>query len=210
MQVAIAMFPKLTILDAIGPYQVFANMPDAEVVLCAARRGRLADGGTLHLDIDHTFADVPNPDILVVPGGNITRQMARENDPIVEWIRSVHEHTTYTTSVCTGAMLLGAAGLLQGLKATTHWVAYDELRRYGAEPTEQRVVFQDKIVTAAGVSAGIDMALQAVAKLSGSEAAQAIELLIEYDPEPPFGTGSLSKAPQNVKDRLSGLVDLWR
>lgn len=211
MQIAIALFPEVSILDAIGPYGVFTGVPDAEVVVCAAQKGRLPDtGGRLHIDIDHTFDDVPNPDVLLVPGGNITRQMARDGDPVVDWIRSAHEHTTYTTSVCTGALLLGAAGLLQGLRATTHWVAYDELRSYGAEPTEQRVVFQDKIVTGAGVSAGIDLALEVVAKLSGPDVAQSIQLLIEYDPRPPFDTGSPSKAPQAVKDRLSGLVDRWR
>lgn len=210
MQIAIALFPKVTILDAIGPYQVFSGLPDAEVVVCAAQRGRLTDAGRLHFDIEHTFDDVPTPDVLLVPGGNITRQMAREGDPIVDWIRSAHENTTYTTSVCTGAMLLGAAGLLRGLKATTHWVAYDELRRYGAEPTEQRVVFQDRIVTGAGVSAGIGLALEVAAKLSGPEVAQSIQLVLEYDPQPPFDAGSPSKAPQAVKDMQQGLVARWQ
>jgi len=211
MQIAIALFPKVTILDAIGPYQVFSAWPDAEIVVCAAKKGQLADaGGRLKIDIDHTFDDVPTPDVLLVPGGNITRQMARGDDPIIEWIRSAHEHTTYTTSVCTGSLLLGAAGLLRGLRATTHWVAYDELRRYGAEPVEQRVVFQDRIVTGAGVSAGIDLALEVVARLSSPETAQSAQLLIEYDPQPPFDAGSLAKAPQPVIDRLSGLVALWR
>jgi putative intracellular protease/amidase len=211
MQIAIALFPKVTILDAIGPYQVFSAWPDAEIVVCAAKKGQLADaGGRLKIDIDHTFDDVPTPDVLLVPGGNITRQMARGDDPIIEWIRSAHEHTTYTASVCTGSLLLGAAGLLKGLRATTHWVAYDELRRYGAEPVEQRVVFQDRIVTGAGVSAGIDLALEVVARLSSPETAQSAQLLIEYDPQPPFDAGSLAKAPQPVIDRLSNLVALWR
>jgi putative intracellular protease/amidase len=211
MQIAIALFPKVSILDAIGPYEVFSSVPDAEVVVCAAQSGRLADsGGQLHLDIDHTFDDVPNPDVLVVPGGNVCRQMARDGDPIVDWIRSAHEHTTYTTAVCTGTLLLGSAGLLQGLQATTHWVAYDELRKYGAEPIEQRVVFEGKIVTGAGVSAGIDMALEVVAKLSGPDVAQSTQLLIEYDPQPPFDTGAPSKAPQAIKDMLVGLVAWWQ
>lgn len=211
MQIAIALFPKVTILDAIGPYQFLKGMPDAEVVVCAARKGRLPDaGGQLHIDVDNTFDDVPRPDVLVVPGGNVTRRMAREGDPVVDWIKSAHEHTTYTASVCTGALLLGAAGLLRGLKATTHWVAYDELRRYGAEPTEQRVVFQGRIVTGAGVSAGIDLALQLLAKLGGSEVAQSTQLQLEYDPQPPFDTGSPSKAPQPIMDLQEGLVAQWR
>jgi transcriptional regulator GlxA family with amidase domain len=209
MQVAIALFPKVTILDAIGPYEVFHGLPDAEVVVCAAQRGRLPAGGQLHIDVDHTFDDVPTPDVVLVPGGNITRRMAREGDPIIDWIRSAHEHTTYTASVCTGALLLGAAGLLRGLKATTHWLAYDELRRYGAEPTEQRVVFQDRIVTGAGVSAGIDLALEVMTRLSGPEVAQATQLILEYDPQPPFDTGSFSKAPQSVRDRHKDLIAFW-
>lgn len=211
MQIAIALFPKVTILDAIGPYQVFSGLPDADVVVCAARRGRLADAsGQLHIDIDYTFNDIPKPDVLLVTGGNITRQMARQGDPIIDWIHSAHEHTTYTTSVCTGALLLGSAGLLRGLQATTHWVAYDELRKYGAQPTEQRVVFQDKIVTGAGVSAGIDLALEIVAKLSGPKIAQSTQLVLEYDPQPPFDTGSPSKAPQAIKDILNDMVAWWR
>jgi transcriptional regulator GlxA family with amidase domain len=211
VQIAIALFPEVSILDAIGPYGVFTSMPDAEVVVCAARKGPLADaGGRLHIDIHHSLDDVPNPDVLLVPGGNVCRQMARDGDPIVDWIRAAHEHTTFTTAVCTGTLLLGAAGLLQGLRATTHWVAYDELRRYGAEPTEQRVVFEDKVVTGAGVSAGIDLALEVVARLSGPDVAQSTQLLIEYDPQPPFDTGSPSKAPQPIKDQLNGLVTWWQ
>ncbi|SFO38120.1 MULTISPECIES: DJ-1/PfpI family protein [Actinomadura] len=210
MQIAIALFPKVTILDALGPYQFFSAVPDAEVVVCAAQRGRLADAkGRLHIDVDHVFEDVPNPDVLLVPGGNITREMARQGDPVIDWIRSTHEHTTYTTSVCTGSLLLGAAGLLQGKKATTHWLAYDELRKYGAEPTEQRVVFQGKIVTGAGVSAGIDLALEVIARLSGAETAQSAQLLLEYDPQPPYDTGSPRKAPQSIRDMHSDLVGWW-
>ena len=180
------------------------------MVVCAERTGRISDGGgRLHIDVEHTFDDVPSPDVLLVPGGNITRRMARDGAPIVDWIRSAHEHSTYTASVCTGAVLLGAAGLLQGLKATTHWVAYDELRRYGAEPTEQRVVFQDRVVTGAGVSAGIDLALEVVARLSGPEVAQSIQLVLEYDPQPPFDSGSPAKAPQSVMDMQERLVSLW-
>ena len=134
-----------------------------------ARTGDLADdNGLLHFDIAHTFDDVPAPDVLLVPGGLITRKLARDGDPIIDWIQAAHPHTTYTTSVCTGALLLGAAGLLDGLRATTHWIAYDALRSYGAEPTEQRVVEEGKILTAAGVSAGIDLALTLVGRIAGA------------------------------------------
>ncbi len=195
MQIAIGLFEGLTLLDAIGPYQVFTRIPDVDVVLCAAERGRLSDDqGLVHLDIEHTFDEVNTPDITLVPGGFATRRLARDGAPVVEWLAATHATTTFTTSVCTGALLLGAGGVLDGLDATTHWCAYDELASYGAHPIEQRVVRQGKVWTGAGVSAGIDLALAVVAETHGAEAAQAIQLAIEYDPQPPFNSGSPSKA----------------
>ncbi|CAN5414980.1 DJ-1/PfpI family protein [soil metagenome] len=199
MQIAIGLYPEFTALDAIGPYQVFTQVPGLNVVLCAEHAGRLSDdNGLLHLDIEHTFAEVTTPDLLLVPGGFITRKLARERDPIVDWVATAHPHTTYTTSVCTGALLLGAAGVLDGLDATTHWIAYDELAGYGARPTEQRVVQQGKVWTAAGVSAGIDLALTLVAEIFGPEMSQAVQLGIEYDPQPPFDSGSPTKADPEI------------
>ena len=194
MQIAIGLYPGFTALDAIGPYQVLTNVPGVEVVLCAESTGRLSDdNGLLHLDIEHTFAEVTAPDVTLVPGGFVTRRLARDRDPIVDWVAATHATTTVTTSVCTGALLLGAAGILDGLDATTHWFAYDELAKYGANPTEQRVVRQGKVWTAAGVSAGIDLALTLTAELWGPEVAQAVQLGIEYDPQPPFDCGAPSK-----------------
>ena len=208
MQIAIGLYPGFTALDAIGPYAVFTNVPGVDVVVCADRKGPLADeSDLLHFDLMHTFDEVPEPDILLVPGGLITRRIAAEGGPIVDWIRSAHETTTYTTSVCTGALLLGAAGVLDGLPATTHWVAYDHLRSYGAEPTEQRVVIEGKVATAAGVSAGIDLALTLVDRLHGAEVAQAVQLGIEYDPQPPFDTGSPDKAPATLVAGLRSLLE---
>ena len=199
MQIAIGLYPEFTALDAIGPYQVFTQVPDVEVVLCAARRGRLSDdNGLLHLDIEHTFDEVTAPDLTLVPGGFVTRRLARDRDPVVDWVAATHATSTYTTSVCTGALLLGAAGILDGLDATTHWFAYDELASYGARPTEQRVVPQGKVWTAAGVSAGIDLALALTAEIWGDQVAQAIQLGIEYDPQPPFDAGAPSKADPDV------------
>jgi transcriptional regulator GlxA family with amidase domain len=207
MQIAIGLFPGFTALDAIGPYQVFTNMPGAEVILCAATTGDLADdNGLLHMEITSTFEDVPAPDLLLVPGGLVTRRLARDGDPIIDWIRAAHPHTAYTTSVCTGALLLGSAGLLDGLRATTHWVAYDALRTYGAEPTEQRVVGEGRIFTAAGVSAGIDLALTLVGRIAGPETAQAIQLGLEYDPQPPFDAGAPSKAPAEITELVRALL----
>jgi transcriptional regulator GlxA family with amidase domain len=206
MQIAIGLYPEFTALDAIGPYQVLTQVPGVEVVLCAAETGRLSDdNGLLHLDIEHTFADVPRPDLLLVPGGFVTRRLARDRDPIVDWIAAAHEHTTYTTSVCTGALLLGAAGVLEGLDATTHWFAYDELASYGARPTEQRVVQQGKVWTAAGVSAGIDLALTLAAEVWGPEVSQAIQLGIEYDPRPPFDCGAPSKADPAILELVRAI-----
>ena len=199
MQIAIGLYPGFTALDAIGPYQVLTNVPGVEVVLCAESTGRLSDdNGLLHLDIEHTFAEVTAPDVTLVPGGFVTRRLARDRDPIVDWVAATHATTTVTTSVCTGALLLGAAGILDGLDATTHWFAYDELAKYGANPTEQRVVRQGKVWTAAGVSAGIDLALALTAELWGPEVAQAVQLGIEYDPQPPFDSGAPSKADPEI------------
>ena len=199
MQIAIGLYPGFTALDAIGPYQVLTNVPGVDVVLCAERTGRLSDdNGLLHLDIEHTFAEVTAPDVTLVPGGFVTRRLARDRDPIVDWVAATHATTTVTTSVCTGALLLVAAGILDGLDATTHWFAYDELAKYGANPTEQRVVRQGKVWTAAGVSAGIDLALALTAELWGPEIAQAVQLGIEYDPQPPFDSGAPSKAGPEI------------
>ena len=154
----------------------------------------------LHLRIDTTFADVPRPDVLLVPGGPAASQYAADGHPIVEWIRQAHPHTAWTASVCTGSLLLGAARLLNGVPATTHWHFYDALASYGAQPSEQRVVISGRIVTGAGVSAGIDLALTLAANIAGPEVAQGIQLAIEYDPHPPFDAGAQSKAPRSIYD----------
>ena len=142
MQIAIALYPGFTALDAIGPYNVFTNLPGADVVLVAERAGRLDDdNGLLHLDVEHTLADVPAPDVLLVPGGMVARRVAAESGPLVEWVRSAHEHTTWTTSVCTGALILGAAGVLEGRTAVTHWhaaVAAGGLRGHGHRAAGRR------------------------------------------------------------------------
>lgn len=204
MQIAIATYPGMTALDAVGPYEVFAHCPGADVVVCAAHRGTAQDDhGGLHLRIEHTFDEIDTPDVVLVPGGHSTRRLIRDGHPVIDWIRSVHPTTTYTTSVCTGALLLGAAGLLGGLRATPHWTAYETLRSFGADPTEQRVVEEGRIITAAGVSAGIDLALTLVARLTEPDIARAIQLGIEYDPQPPFDSGTPATAP-------AGIVELVR
>lgn len=207
MQIAFALYPGFTALDFIGPYQVLSSVPGEEVVLCAAAPGTVTDdNGLLHVQVDTALADVPSPDIVVVPGGPGSRTSAAASDgPLVAWLQSVHPTTTWTTSVCTGALVLGAAGILDGLSATTHWLYYEELAAFGARPTEQRVVIEGKVATAAGVSAGIDLALTIVGRQWGEDMAQAVQLGIEYDPQPPFDSGAPSKAKPAIRDLLAGL-----
>ena len=204
MQIAIALYDQLTLLDAVGPYSVLAHVPGAEVRFVAESLDTIRpDVGTPGLTPDATFADTPAPDIVVVPGGPGTRRIATMA-PLVDWLRAVHPGTTHTTSVCTGAFALGAAGILEGLTATTHWATLDRLTEWGAIPVPERVVDHGKVITAAGVSAGIDMGLTLAARLAGDDVARAIQLAIEYDPQPPFDAGSPAKAGPEL---VSLLVD---
>jgi transcriptional regulator GlxA family with amidase domain len=192
----------LTALDAVGPYEVLSRIPGATVKFVAKEPGpNRTDVGSLALVADYSLDQVPSPDIIVVPGG--PGQTALMNDErVLKWIRRAHEGSKWTTSVCTGSLILGAAGLLKGLRATSHWLAYDALRSLGAEAVSDRVVIEGKIITAAGVSAGLDMALTLVARECGDDLAQAIQLGIEYDPQPPFDAGSPEKAPGEIVERL--------
>jgi putative intracellular protease/amidase len=207
MDIAIVVFPQLTALDALGPYQVLTRLPGAEVSFVAEQTGEVRDDiGLVAFPEERTFADASRPDVIVVPGGTITRRMARDGHPSVAWIREVHQHTTWTTSVCTGSLLLGAAGILEGLDATSHWAALEPLAQYGATPTMERVVERGKIITAAGVSSGIDMALLLAARIAGDDVAQGIQLGIEYDPQPPFDAGSPLKAPAHVVEAVRASI----
>jgi len=198
MDIAIPLFDRFTALDAVGPYETLSRLPGAKVTFVAAEPGPIAtDNGMLKIVAERTLDDLPNPDIVVVPGGIGTRSMMNDTD-LVSWVRNAHRTTDWTCSVCTGSLVLGAAGLLDGLEATTHWMAMDTLASTGARPTGARVVEQGKIITAAGVSAGIDMGLTLAAKIAGDDVAQAIQLGIEYDPQPPFDSGSPDKAPDHV------------
>jgi transcriptional regulator GlxA family with amidase domain len=203
MNIAILLYERVTALDAIGPYEVLSRLPDSTLQFVAAEPGHLrTDNGMLGLLADRSIEDVPSPDVVVVPGGP-GEVAARAGSGVLEWLRSADEHTTWTTSVCTGSLILATAGLLAGKRATSHWLALEQLRRLGAVPVSERVVFEGKIVTAAGVSAGIDMALALAARIAGPEVAQAIQLGLEYDPQPPFDAGSPAKAPGPIVDLLS-------
>jgi putative intracellular protease/amidase len=200
MDIAIPIFDRLTALDAVGPYDVLSRLPGATVTFVAEEPGpKRTENGMLALVADRPLEDLPDPEVIVVPGGFGTRALL-EDERMLGWIRHAHEHSDYTTSVCTGSLLLGAAGVLDGLEATTHWAWLEALEGFGARPTSRRVVEQGKVVTAAGVSSGIDMALVLAARIAGDDFAEALQLAIEYDPEPPFDSGSVAKArPETVE-----------
>ncbi len=198
MDIAIALYDRFTALDAIGPYEVLSRLPGARVTFVAERPGPVStDNGMLSVNAERSLQEVPTPDILLVPGGP-GEVAARAGGEVLQWLRRAHRDSTWTTAVCTGSLVLAAAGLLDGVPATTHWLAMDDLAALGALPTARRVVFEGKIVTAAGVSAGIDMALALAARIAGETVAQAIQLGIEYDPQPPFDAGSPERAPAEV------------
>ena len=202
VQVVIPVFEKFTALDSVGPYEVLQCIPSIDVTFIGHQRGEVrSDNGFLGVTVDGTFEDFPQPDVLVFPGGVGTRKLVYD-ERVVEWVRNVHRTTTFTTSVCTGSLVLGAAGVLNGLTATTHWACYPELEAHGAIPTAKRVVehLDKRIITAAGVSSGIDMALRLVELLVDRTAAQAAQLIIEYDPQPPFDCGSVAKATAQSDD----------
>jgi putative intracellular protease/amidase len=199
------LFEGITALDIVGPYEVLQRLPEANVKFVAKTAGEVrTDNKFLALVADHALADVTSADVLVIPGGFATRALEGDTG-LLRWIRALDATTTWTTSVCTGSMLLAAAGLLDGKEATTHWASLDRLKEYGAIPTGRRVVEQGKIITAAGVSSGIDMGLTLVARIAGDEYAQGVQLGIEYDPQPPFDSGSLEKAPAPVREFMTAL-----
>lgn len=201
MHVAILLYDRLTLLDAIGPYEVLVTLPGATVQFVAAAAGPIrADSGALTLLPDVTFDDVPRTDVLVVPGGNSGTAAAARDERTLAWVRAMHETSQWTTSVCTGSLILGAAGLLRGLRATTYWSAGPALAQFGATYAPERYVREGKIVTAAGVSAGIDMALYLASEIAGEATARAIQLAIEYDPRPPFDAGSPGAAGPETAD----------
>ena len=207
MEIVFLVFDGITPLDAIGPFDVLGRLPGATIKFVGIKKGPArTKGGTCALFADYTIDEVMAADILVVPGGPGAGGISGPGlsiDPVVTgWVRDVHRKTTWTTSVCTGALILGGAGLLKGLRAATHWRAENDLASFGANPVHERVVFEDKsrIVTAAGVSSGIDMALRLADRVAGADIAKAIQLQIEYDPEPPYDTGSLRKAPPGLAE----------
>jgi putative intracellular protease/amidase len=202
MQIVIVLYDRFTALDAVGPYQVLTGLPGAEVVFAAEQPGPVTDDvGRLHLTAEVALADIPHPDIMLVPGGPGQNDQMHDG-PLHQWLRAADETTEWTTSVCTGSLILAAAGLLAGRRATSYWMSLGQLGRYGAIPVSERVVFDEKYVTAAGVSSGIDMGLTLAGRIAGDQTAQAIQLGIEYDPQPPYDAGSPDRAPAGIVDAM--------
>ena len=201
-RIAILLYDEMTALDAIGPYEVLSRLPGAELCFTALREGEVrTDTGFLGLVADRPLSAVSEADLLLLPGGPGDAAVRRDSTTL-DWVRRIHAGTTWTTSVCTGSLILAAAGLLEGLPATTHWAQLDTLAELGAKPTRARSVESGKIVTAAGVSAGIDMALRLAARIAGDDYAKMLQLGIEYDPEPPFDAGSPDKAPAALREAV--------
>jgi transcriptional regulator GlxA family with amidase domain len=209
MEIALFIFDRMTSLDAVGPLEIIGRAPGADVKIVGKSAGPVRAGKSssgLGLIADHAMADVPSPDILLIPGGTDMSHVTSDRE-VLDWVRRAHETTTWTTSVCTGALVLGAAGVLDGKRATTHWSARRQLAEYGAIPVEERVVVDGKVMTGAGVSAGIDMALTLLGKIAGDEHAQFVQLLTEYDPQPPYHSGSLATAPDAVLERARPFLE---
>jgi transcriptional regulator GlxA family with amidase domain len=207
MQIAIVLYPGFTALDFIGPYEVLRNLPDADVRFVWHESGPIAaDSGVLVVGATHSLDETPSPDILLVPGGMTTMEHARD-EKLLDWVRRVDQTTTWTASVCSGSVILAAAGLLEGKRATSHWMAVPMLKAFGANPVgDERIVHEGKTVTCAGVSAGLDMAMWLAAQIVGEAKAKAIQLVIEYDPQPPFDSGHMSKASAATKAAATAML----
>jgi putative intracellular protease/amidase len=207
MQIAIVVYPGYTALDFIGPYEVLRNLPDAEVRFLWHEPGPIAaDSGVLLIGATHSFDETPSPDVILIPGGMSTMEHARD-EKLLDWVRRAHQTASWTASVCSGAVILAAAGLLEGKRATSHWLALPALKALGATPvSDERIVHEGKIVTSAGVSAGIDLAMWLAGQIAGEGRAKTIQLAIEYDPQPPFDSGHMSKASTATKAAAMALL----
>ena len=206
-QIAIVAYPGFTALDMIGPYEVLRNLPHAEVRFVWHEAGPItADSGVLVIGATHSLAETPSPDVILVPGGPSTPVHARD-EKLLDWLRQAHRTASWTTSVCSGSVILAAAGLLTDKRATSHWIALPALKAFGTTPvSDERIVQQDTVITSAGVSAGLDMALWLAGQIGGEGRAKAIQLAIEYDPQPPFDSGHMSKASATTKAAATALL----
>ncbi len=206
-EIAIVIYPGFTALDFIGPYEVLRNLPGTEVRFVWHEPGPItADSGVLVVGATHSFDEIPAPEVVLVPGGMSTFEHARD-EKLLQWVRRAHKTATWTTSVCSGSLILAAAGVLEGRRATSHWMVVPMLRAFGVTPAnDERIVQQGRIVTAAGVSAGIDLGLWLAGQLGSEAQAKAIQLAIEYDPQPPFDSGHLSKASAATRASATAML----
>ncbi|MEM6630250.1 MAG: DJ-1/PfpI family protein [Bacteroidota bacterium] len=208
MKVVIYVYNGMTLLDAIGPYEVLRSVPGAEVMFVAKSKGEIhPDSRLLNLDIKHRIKEVTEADILIIPGSTIGFVREMKDKKVLNWIQSIHEKSQWTTSVCTGSIILAAAGILKGLHATSHWKTLNMLSEYEATPLQERWVEQGKVITAAGVSAGIDMALHLASKIAGEEGAKLAQLMIEYDPKPPYQSGNAALVEESIREKASELLE---
>ncbi|WP_405626273.1 DJ-1/PfpI family protein [Streptomyces sp. NBC_00016] len=202
MQIAVVVYDRFTALDVVGPYEMLSRAPGAEIVFVAEERGPVrTETGFLAVTADRALSEVPAPDIVIVSGGP-GQSALMEHEPLLDWLRTADVTSTWTTSVCSGSLLLAAAGLLEGRRATSHWLALGQLEAFGVEPTGERVVFDGKYVTAAGVSSGIDMGLALLGRIAGDDHARSVQLGTEYDPQPPYDAGAPHKAPAHLVEKL--------
>jgi len=201
LKIAILLFDNYTALDVVGPYEVLSKIPNSKIYMVAVKPGLYKDIKGLQMSADYSLKDIENPDILVIPGG-FGIDSVLNNQDIINWIQNAHKTSTWTVSVCSGALLLGAAGILKDCKATTHWNRKEELIKYGAILQNERYVKDGKVITSAGVSAGIDMSLYLLSLVVNENYAKAVQLGMEYDPKPPFDSGSPEKAPKEILDKV--------
>jgi transcriptional regulator GlxA family with amidase domain len=197
IKIVILLFDSIAALDAVGPYEVLSKIPGAKVCFVSLEARPVKCAGGLTLVADYSIEDIQEADVMVIPGGRGIDRLLHHNE-LLAWVQAIHKTTRYTVSVCTGSLLLGAAGLLNGMKATSHWLHIEKLKEYGAEPLKERYVVEGKIITSAGVSAGIDIALELVRLIKNETLAKAIQLAIEYDPSPPFDAGAPHKASKEL------------
>lgn len=207
MNIAILLYEGITALDAIGAYEVLSRVPDARIKFVDREKGqKQTDTGFLSLTANYDFTEVTTADILLVPGSSTQTAQVMRDKATLEWVKTIDQTTKWTTSVCSGALILAAAGLLEGKPVSTHWVVRNMLERFGAVYSSERIVESGKIITAAGVSASIDMGLYLAGKIAGEEIAKTIQLMIEYDPQPPFDSGSLEKASARLIETAQNIL----
>ena len=206
MEIVVLLFDSINALDVVGPCEILSKIPNTSIKYAAKKPGPKVTDVQAKLIADYALADISKPDIVLIPGGPGIKSLT-SNKEVIDWINDCHKNTKWTVSVCTGALLLGAAGILKGLQATTHWSSLPALENFGAKPQRKRVVIDGKVITCAGVSAGIDMALTLTSLIAGQTTAQAIQLAIEYDPAPPFDAGSPDKAPKEILEMVVRKID---